>query len=551
MAITRNDGDLAPGSTLLQTRRVTVPQAFTKKPAAATKRASLDGSQSRRLSEHFFGKVHQHHALFGADKSTKYTIQMFPQIDRGFFQSEDEWTCYRRNYFQISSYFWLCANSQPINSTDCRYYISQSPDTNADSDPRSGTEDDHDQAVDTAYVAVNGFSLGISARVSDDSTSVELVQHTPKRDKGPQTVPQPQPIRPSPNGVAGAETPDIVSFERLQFKTATANNGKRRAAQQYYVLSLQIYADCADGKQILLASTSSCPVVVRGRSPGHYIDGGKRKNGSVSNISLSSTTSGSNPPLLAGSAYMDTALPQEVSTQGTHKRKRQKQRQQKKHAQSHKRRQQDGRQEKEQAQNQAREQHVQPQDLSPLSELRPLDTSANISAGSAVLTGSTDAVLSAAAAAMAASRYNYLANEVAHVFPELNPATAAVAAAAAAAAMASAKQQQQQNNNSTVSMTNTMNPLGLHTAIPLTMTDPITECPSQQLSNTAGLESQLADEQFRDQLQATAPMLSTASSSSFVSIKAVPTEQTMEVDDAGGVGAVRRSARADSLFEKT
>ncbi|KAJ2841562.1 hypothetical protein J3B02_005852, partial [Coemansia erecta] len=343
---------------------------------------------------------------------------MFPQIDRGFFQSENEWTCYRRNYFQISSYFWLCANDQPVkDAADCQCYIPLSPDINADNNTSTGAED---QSVDTttSYAAVNGFSLGISARVSDDSTSVELVQHTPKRDKGPQTIPQPQSIRPSANGVAEAEDPDMVSFERLQFKTATANNGRRRAAQQYYILSLQIYADCANGKKVLLASTSSCPVVVRGRSPGHYIDGCKRRNTSVSKIPSSSEI-GSKPLLADSATYLDAALPQEAADlQNTQKRKRQKQRQQKEHEQPY---------DKKQLQSQGPElEEEQQHDLSSLSELHPFNTSAEVSASSTMLTSSTDEVLSAAAAAMAAPRYdNFLANEVAQAFPDLNPTTAA------------------------------------------------------------------------------------------------------------------------------
>jgi hypothetical protein len=65
---------------------------------------------------------------------------------------------------------------------------------------------------------------------------------------------------------------NIVTFERMQFKTATANNGKRRAAQQYYEIVLDLYANTSQGKQIKVASCVSSPLVVRGRSPGHYAD---------------------------------------------------------------------------------------------------------------------------------------------------------------------------------------------------------------------------------------------------------------------------------------
>ncbi|KAJ2432622.1 hypothetical protein GGF42_009548, partial [Coemansia sp. RSA 2424] len=54
--------------------------------------------------------------------------------------------------------------------------------------------------------------------------------------------------------------------------TATANNGKRRAAQQYYVLTVDLLADCDGGERCVVASAASAPIVVRGRSPGHYAD---------------------------------------------------------------------------------------------------------------------------------------------------------------------------------------------------------------------------------------------------------------------------------------
>ena len=67
------------------------------------------------------------------------------------------------------------------------------------------------------------------------------------------------------------------AFERLQFKTATANNGKRRATQQFYRVKFQLFADTRNdgdiqGKWTKIAEMISGPVVVRGRSPNHYKD---------------------------------------------------------------------------------------------------------------------------------------------------------------------------------------------------------------------------------------------------------------------------------------
>ncbi|KAI9318617.1 hypothetical protein BX666DRAFT_1812044, partial [Dichotomocladium elegans] len=180
-------------------------------------------------------------------------VRIHSKMDRGFFLADNDWTCYRRNYFQVSSAFSIHGVGH--------YY--------ADHEPPCLVRTD-----DGLFYPVRRFLLGITARVSNSDKRIELVQHTPKRDKGPQTTPMPKPITPGGNlnmSSVGANQ-NIVTFERIQFKTATANNGKRRAAQQYYVCVIELYAETDQGQQIKVASCQSAPLVVRGRSPGHYTD---------------------------------------------------------------------------------------------------------------------------------------------------------------------------------------------------------------------------------------------------------------------------------------
>ncbi|KAF4555502.1 Hypothetical protein D9617_2g054630 [Elsinoe fawcettii] len=64
-------------------------------------------------------------------------------------------------------------------------------------------------------------------------------------------------------------------FDRLQFKSATTNNGKRRAAQQYFFLKVELWADTrldsnCDPNWELLSHLVSDRLVIRGRSPNHY-----------------------------------------------------------------------------------------------------------------------------------------------------------------------------------------------------------------------------------------------------------------------------------------
>ncbi|KAM0277144.1 hypothetical protein ACHAQH_006039 [Verticillium albo-atrum] len=207
-------------------------------------------------------------------------IEIQGNIDKGFFQSDCEWTCYRRNYF----------------SCICSYSLSPYYATQPLQFQQGGTKQTY---------SVFGFAMSISAVVADnDSHTIELVQHTPKRDKGPiakpdkvRLLPKPPQAVHHPLGIYGHESglggssrlgyPDAFSgghtggdayqtehtFERIQFKQATANNGKRRAAQQYYHLVIELWADVgsqATDKFVRIAYRKSAKMIVRGRSPGHY-----------------------------------------------------------------------------------------------------------------------------------------------------------------------------------------------------------------------------------------------------------------------------------------
>lgn len=97
---------------------------------------------------------------------------------------------------------------------------------------------------------------------------IALTQMTPKRDKGPQREPPSVPINPSVNVFNSEHC--CVTFERLQFRVATANNGKRRASQQYFRLVFELIAQLDDETQHVVSECYSLPLVVRGRSPGHY-----------------------------------------------------------------------------------------------------------------------------------------------------------------------------------------------------------------------------------------------------------------------------------------
>ncbi|KAI9313957.1 hypothetical protein BX666DRAFT_1975160 [Dichotomocladium elegans] len=206
----------------------------------------------------FFSSTKPFDNLYGMDRTNLLTVRIQSKMDRGFFLADNDWTCYRRNYFQISSAFSIHGMNH--------YYTDHEPQCLV-------------RKEDGSFFPVRHFLLGIWARVSNSDKRIELVQHTPKRDKGPQTTPLPKPITPGGNlSMSSVGTnQNIVTFERIQFKTATANNGKRRAAQQYYVCVCDLYAETDHGERIKIASCQSAPLVVRGRSPGHYTDNQERQ----------------------------------------------------------------------------------------------------------------------------------------------------------------------------------------------------------------------------------------------------------------------------------
>ncbi|KAK4509814.1 uncharacterized protein ATC70_007118 [Mucor velutinosus] len=236
-----------------------------------------------------FSQTKQFLDLWNIDQTNGHQVQLHAKMDRGFFRADQDWTCYRRNYFQVSATF----DVHGMN------YAMQGPEVPC----LLRTENQEIHQIDF-------FSIGVSARVSGSDKKIELVQHTPKRDKGPQMIPEPRVVSAGGNLhlASVGSNHNIVTFERMQFKTATANNGKRRAAQQYYEIVVDLCANSSTGKQFKVASCTSAPLVVRGRSPGHYADSHTRYRsmdagtpstapfGSLGQGAAGSTTNPSLPP---------------------------------------------------------------------------------------------------------------------------------------------------------------------------------------------------------------------------------------------------------------
>ncbi|KAF2725883.1 p53-like transcription factor, partial [Polychaeton citri CBS 116435] len=266
------------------------------------------------------------------------TPEVHARVEKGFFKStgDGKWTCYRRNYFSV-----LCSFELHPLINNGRLFVK------------------HHNNMEQ----VQAMGIRLSAVVDGpQGKNIELVQHTPKRDQGPKTKVDIVKVAPTPtagridsisphgtfqvsmssfhatgatlgpqlplqqdaktSGMNSQLAPPFSSyntspvaqmpapgqstshtFERVQFKQATANNGKRRASQQYFHLLVELFADCRqDGAKnpewVKVAQRLSEKIVVRGRSPSHY-----HNEGAHTQAGRSGGAGGSGGYSTAGASY--------------------------------------------------------------------------------------------------------------------------------------------------------------------------------------------------------------------------------------------------------
>lgn len=158
-----------------------------------------------------------------------------------------ELTCYRRNLFQISGNIILS---------------------------RSITRIINDQGQ---HVPIYNLIATISALESIEGKSTEIISvpwktanATTSEDRAGAAPPQ-WPLDLSINPELDPTCVSIpIAWKRLQFKHATANNGRRKGLQQHYVIQINLMATLATGEKIKLAEIQSGAIIVRGRSPRNF-----------------------------------------------------------------------------------------------------------------------------------------------------------------------------------------------------------------------------------------------------------------------------------------
>lgn len=159
----------------------------------------------------------------------------------------DELTCYRRNLFQINGVMIL---SRRIK----------------------GIIDEHGQQI-----AIYKLEATLTAFESIDGKSIEIIS-VPWRSTNSISTDERAGSAPKPHNLDLSMNPELdpsvisipISWKRLQFKHATANNGRRKGLQQHYVIQVNLVATLANGESMKLAEIQSPSIIVRGRSPRNF-----------------------------------------------------------------------------------------------------------------------------------------------------------------------------------------------------------------------------------------------------------------------------------------
>jgi hypothetical protein len=210
-------------------------------------------NQDHRLLS--FGKLQDKHTIIDGQGRVQ-EIELTAQIHGIFVLSElatpagenqlvqPELTCYRRNLFNISGSVTTPRSSLSIMTK-------------------------HNNRI-----PIVSLEVVISATESVDSHIVKLIVIPLKTETATLQEREPTPIPLLPFDEGPDANPDItvypIAYQRLQFKNATAHNGRKQELHQYFTLHLNIEGTLANGMKLTVCETATAPIVVRGRSPKNF-----------------------------------------------------------------------------------------------------------------------------------------------------------------------------------------------------------------------------------------------------------------------------------------
>ncbi|KAF2843453.1 acid phosphatase [Patellaria atrata CBS 101060] len=190
------------------------------------------------------------------------SISLSAQLHGMFFLAESPWasagdasaaptelTCYRRNLFQITGTVTLPRTLQFILT-------------------ETGEQ-----------LPILGQELTISATESVEGNPVKIISVPWKTPTTHQTVVEDKTEKEPPSiplDLSNGQDMDSdfvnfpIAWKRLQFRIATANNGRRKELQQHFVVRLRVMATLSTGAKISLCEVQSGAIIVRGRSPRNF-----------------------------------------------------------------------------------------------------------------------------------------------------------------------------------------------------------------------------------------------------------------------------------------
>lgn len=249
-----------------------------------------------------FGATNIHRPVYCVSSNEQVFPQIDCRLDRGFELGEaGNWIGYKRNYFTMVLAFTF-HNWSMDAFVENRYQVM-------------------DKNNPENRLQVSHFVLSVLAKCSDPEVQIGLVQHTPKRDKGPQykppvypavpgSLPDHQTVMASSNkrntkkirtlsrifsfdraayytennmdpqkdqSILRGYPSDVISrvarFERIQFSASIRVKQKSNNVHKFFTLIVELSAVVSDEDRTLVvpvASCSSAPLLVRGRSPSNY-----------------------------------------------------------------------------------------------------------------------------------------------------------------------------------------------------------------------------------------------------------------------------------------
>ncbi|KAM0746069.1 hypothetical protein T439DRAFT_330053 [Meredithblackwellia eburnea MCA 4105] len=196
--------------------------------------------------------------------SKREKIDLLPSLCPPKFDIDPElheFVCYRRNYISLSVSIALpCANDSQI-WVDGNEGIAQ---------PVS--------PVASLRVTIECLSYPTTSK------PIQLLQFEPSRKLRLARPVLPHDItltemEPKPRTPGRHPQVASTSFVRLQFRSATANNGKPSHTQEHFVMVVRMDAVTEDGSVIEYGRWTSRRFIVRGRSPKNFVPGRGRKGG--------------------------------------------------------------------------------------------------------------------------------------------------------------------------------------------------------------------------------------------------------------------------------